>query len=136
MSTTDVLNSPVGSLLDYVHSTMGTSHFTLATGNSAGTVAGRLAKEVERQGDGYLRLGEEVLDMEYDGRVKIKCRSGEILVDQVVVATQASAAAVILGMLEASLSQSDNNSERQRISGMRNALREVEYRVSQKLSLS
>lgn len=130
MTTSDVLDTPVGSLLDYVHSTLGTSHFTLGPGYSAGTVAGRLASEVEKQGAGYSRLGEEVLDIEYDEEIRIRCRGGDIQVDQIVLATQASAAAMLLGMLEKSLREKGEKEELKRVCGMRNALREVEYRVS------
>jgi len=126
MTTTDVLDTPIGSLLDYVHSTIGTSHFTLGPGCSAGTVANVLALSVVKQGPGYLRLGEEVLDMRYEsGGVRMRCRSGDISVDQVVIATQASAAMVLLGMLQKSLS----GAELKRVSRMRAALTKVEYRV-------
>jgi hypothetical protein len=132
MTTSDVLDTSIGSLLDYVHSTVGTSHFTLAPGISAGTVAMRLAEEVEAQGEGYLRVGEEVLDLVYsagEGNITVKCRGGDIEVDQVVLATQASAAAVLLGMLEKTL-KAGAEAERSRVSRMRDALSEVEYRVS------
>jgi hypothetical protein len=49
-------------------------------------------------------------------------------VDQMVIAAQASAAAKLLGMLESSLNKGD--AELVRVKGMRNALHEVEYRVS------
>ncbi|KAI9633634.1 uncharacterized protein MKK02DRAFT_34559 [Dioszegia hungarica] len=130
MTTSDVLDTSIGSLLDYVHSTVGTSHFTLAPGISAGTVAMRLAEEVGAQGEGYLRVGEEVLDLVYsagEGNITVKCRGGDIEVDQVVLATQASAAAVLLGMLEKTL-KAGAEAERSRVSGMRDALSEVEYR--------
>lgn len=132
MTTSDVLDTPIGCLLDYVHSTFGTSHYTLGQGYTAANVAEKLVEEVKEQGEGYLRLGEQVHGMEYvsGGRVKVKCRGGDVEVDEVVLATQASAAVLLLGMLEGNLEDKGVIGELQRVKGMKRALGQVEYRVS------
>jgi hypothetical protein len=60
--------------------------------------------------------------------------SEEVIVDRVVVATQASSARVLLGMLEQSLREqgesTEESTERKRIKKMLRGLDDVEYRVS------
>jgi hypothetical protein len=136
MTSDDIWETPVGCLLEYVHTTIGTAHYTLSPGTGATEVANRLAEEVRAQGPGHLRLGEVITGLEYrDGKVVVQCSgSEEVIVDRVVVATQASSARVLLGMLEQSLREqgesTEESTERKRIKKMLRGLDDVEYRVS------
>lgn len=140
---------PVKVILEYVHTTVGTDHYKPAEGHSAGTIAKKLAKSVEEQGEGYLRLGETIERMECGEEgisLKLRKRSlnstaeaqdeqgeagvEEITVDRIVIATQASAAKELLGMLDRALTDEPDKAERRRIATMRKALESVEYRVS------
>jgi hypothetical protein len=63
--------------------------------------------------------------------VAVHCSgSEEVIVDKVVIATQASSARVLLGMLEQSLREQGDSTERKRIKKMLRGLDDVEYRVS------
>lgn len=99
---------------------MGTTHFRLSADTGAREVARRLARKVRDQGEGYLKLGEEVKGLEYmkDGTVEVRLRRDSVRVDTVILATQASAAEKLLGML---------NEEGLR--DVQEALRDVQYRV-------
>jgi hypothetical protein len=132
MTSDDIWETPVGCLLEYVHTTIGTAHYTLSPGTGATEVAHRLADEVRAEGFGHLRLGEVITGLEYrDGKVAVQCSgSEEVIVDRVVVATQASSARVLLGMLEQSLREQGESTERKRIKKMLRGLDDVEYRVS------
>jgi hypothetical protein len=132
MTSSDIWETPVGCLLDYVHTTVGTAHYTLSPGTGAAEVADRLADEVRAQGPGYLRLGEVITGLEHrDGKVAVHCSGREeVIVDKVVIATQASSGRVLLGMLEQSLREQGDSTERKRIKKMLRGLDDVEYRVS------
>lgn len=115
----------------------------LGEGFSARDVGDRLVGCVKEQGDRYLRLGVEIVSMECvredpRGEIEVKVgvglRGGEVVVvDKVVVATQASSAVALLGMLEGSLRAADlgemGEREAKRVRGMVEALKEVKYRV-------
>lgn len=146
MPASDVLAMPVRYILEYVHATFGTDHYTPSEGYSAGSIAEKLVKKVESQGEGYVRLGAKIVGMEYkEGGVEIRLTGSgstaeegraqeeeEILfVDKVVVATQASAAHELLGMLESSFAKNGEKAQARRVSMMRRGLETVEYRVSQ-----
>jgi hypothetical protein len=148
---------PVKVILAYVHSTLGTDHYKPGDGHSAGTIAKKLAKSVKEQGEGYLRLGQVIEGMRYeDQEILLRLRRNpgtssrpsqaskhasdfsrddagvvdEISVDRIIIATQASAAKDLLGMLDRALADHGDKAERRRISAMRRALDSVEYRVS------
>lgn len=139
MTVEDVWETRIGCLLDYVHCSVGTPHYTLEPGVGAAGVAKRLAREVSRQGPGYLRLGETVIGFEcptatdegetVPASVVVKCLSGDIAVDQVVIATQPKAAVALLDMLDQALLAGRNMAERKRLKRMISALAEVDSRV-------
>ncbi len=134
MNLEDVWSTPVHCLLEYIHATVGTPHYVLGSGFTAAEVAARLIKPVVDQGGGYLRLGAEITGLESrDGAVVVKLGIEEIEVDTVVIATQASAAVGLIGMLEASLAKRGEKGELRRVRGMKKALSEVKYRVSPSL---
>ena len=135
MTTEDVMRAPLEVFLEYIHAGVGTSHYTLQ-GATAADVAKRLASPVVARGN--LRLGVTVTGMsrttperglpgdslsiavEQDGREE------EIQVDQVVIATQASAARSLLKMLLPTL----GGIEADKVTRMLDGLNQVEYRVS------
>ena len=131
MTSLDVLHTPLPALLDYIHAGMGTAHYTLGSGFSAGTIAEMLVKPLRQQGEGYVRLHTTITGMNWDsnvngGEVEIAFEGGETVeVDKIVIATQASAARVLLSKLSPSLEVK----EKKRVGGMLDALREVDYRV-------
>jgi hypothetical protein len=134
MTSEAVLNSPFTFFAEYIHTTIGTPHYTLANA-SAQTVAEKLAHEVSAQGKGHLRLNEEIAsisrkndggEQDPEGSLGIGFKNGDnITVDRLVVATQASAAGNLLKMLQGSL----RGKEAARVSKMRDGLRQVEYTV-------
>jgi hypothetical protein len=132
MTSSDIWATPVGYLLEYVHTTVGTAHYTLPPGTGAAEVAEKLARTVREQGEGYLRLGEEITGMEYeeDG-VSVRSVNGDIKVDRVVLATQASSARALLAMLEESLAKHGEVVERKLVRRLMRGLEAVEYRVSE-----
>lgn len=141
MTAADVWAMPVRLLLEYVHTTLGTSHYHLGDGFSSADVARQLAAPVKDQGPDYLRLKAEVVGLEYalGGGVNIRLRSvgdleitaDEILrVEKVVLATQASVAGCLLRSLEKNLKQWGEEKERRRIGKMVQGLQSVKYRVS------
>lgn len=128
MTTEDIRRAPLPALLEYVHATIGTRHYSLGDSFSAGSVADRLARPVREQGKGYLKLGAKVNSLMWkDGQVEAVFQDGVVVeVDKVVVATQATSAKVLLSMLKSSLDES----EQRRVAQMEKGLDEVEYRVS------
>ena len=128
MTSLDVLHTSLPALLDYVHAGMGTAHYTLAEGFSAGSIAGMLVTPIKEQGPAHLKLGKTITGLKWeDGAVEMTFDGGEIVeVDKIVVATQASAARILLGKLSSTL----EIKEKKRVGGMLDALREVDYRVS------
>jgi hypothetical protein len=136
MTTDDIRQTPLNVLLEYVHSTVGTWHYSLGGGKGARDVADRLCGCVREQGEGYVRLGEEIVGIRVgverlggDGGVRLGMKSGEeVVVDRVVFATQASAANKLLGMVERGMME--DGDELERIKRMRRGVNEVEYRVS------
>jgi protoporphyrinogen oxidase len=138
MTSLDVLHTPLPALLDYIHAGMGTSHYTLGAGFSAGSIAEMLVAPLKEQGEGYVRLKTTITTMKWEcdgsvGVVEIGFEESEAVeVDKVVIATQASAARVLLSKLSTSLEPK----EKERVSGMIHALAEVDYRVSQKPTTS
>jgi len=127
MTSLDVLRTPLPALLDYIHAGMGTAHYTLAEGFSAGSIAEMLVKPVREQGPGYVKLGTTIRSTKWEeGVVEVKFEGGErVEVDRIVIATQASAAMILLGNLSPSLEVE----EKKRVGGMLDALRQVDYRV-------
>lgn len=131
MTSLDVWSTPVQCLLEYIHTTVGTAHYTLGKGFTAQRVAERLVNPIFEQGAEYLRLGADVTGLQYrDGAVVVRLGVEEIEVDRVVIATQASAASGLLSMLEDTLLITGEKEEFRRVKGMTKALGEVEYRVS------
>lgn len=141
MTAADVWAMPVRLLLEYVHITLGTSHYHLGDGFSSADVARQLSAPVKDQGPDYVRLKTEVVGLEYalGGGVKIRLRyvgdlemtADETLrVEKVVLATQASVARCLLRNLEKSLKQWGEEKERRRIGKMIQGLQSVKYRVS------
>jgi hypothetical protein len=127
MPEDEVYKTPVGILLEYIHKTVGTDHYSPTKGHSARTIAERLVTPVKEQGEGYLKLGAEVKGLKKVGEeVVVELADGEIRVDRVVLATPASVAAKLLGMLEDSL----EGHERDRVGLMKSALKGVRYKVS------
>lgn len=137
MTSEAVLNSPFIFFAEYIHTTIGTPHYTLANA-SAQTVAEKLAHGVSAQGEGHLRLNEEIVSISRkndggeqekaspEGSLEIGFKNGDnITVDRLVVATQASAAGNLLKLLQSSL----RGKEAARVSKMRDGLRQVEYTV-------
>jgi hypothetical protein len=136
MTTDDVYSTPVKPLLEYIHSTVGTWHYTLGDGHTARDVAESLAEPVRSQ-DGeedYLRLGTWIMDMEVgkEGTVRLRMSDGAVLeVSRVVLATQASAAGVMLGMAENAMRGVEGyEGELGRVRRMGRGVKEVDYRVS------
>lgn len=141
MTAADVWAMPVRLLLEYVHTTLGTSHYHLADGFSSADVARLLAAPVKDQGPDYVRLKTEVVGLEYalGGGVRIKLRPAEGLettaeetlrVEKVVLATQASVSGRLLRNLDKSLKHWGEEKERRRIGKMVQGLQTVKYRVS------
>jgi len=127
MPEDEVYETQVGTLLEYIHKTVGTDHFTPGPGHSARTIAEKLSSPVNEQGEGYLRLGTEVKALRREGgEVVVELGDGEVRVDRVVLATPASVAGKLLGMLESSV----EGNEGERVGVMRNALKGVRYKVS------
>jgi len=127
MPEDEVYETQVGTLLEYIHKTVGTDHFTPGPGHSARTIAERLSALVKEQGEGYLRLGSEVKGLRREGgEVVVELGDLEVRVDRVVLATPASVAGKLLGMLECSL----EGAEASRVGIMRGALKGVRYKVS------
>jgi hypothetical protein len=129
MPESEVYETQVGILLEYIHKTVGTDHYSPGHGYSARTIAKRLSQSVREQGDGYLKLGSEVRGIRKEGEevvVELGNGDGEIRVDRVVLATPASVAGKMLGVLEDSL----EGSERDRVGIMKGALKSVRYKVS------
>jgi hypothetical protein len=127
MPESEVYETGVGVLLEYIHKTVGTDHFTPGPGHSARTIAEKLSEPVKEQGEGYLRLGSEVKGLRKEGgEVVVELGDREIRVDRVVLATPASVAGKLLGMLESSV----EGREGERVGVMRNALKGVRYKVS------
>ncbi|KAL0253621.1 hypothetical protein I308_100996 [Cryptococcus tetragattii IND107] len=139
MTAADVWAMPVRLLLEYVHTTLGTSHYHLGDGFSSADVARLLAAPVKDQGPDYVRLKEEVVGLEYalGGGVRIKLRPAEDLkttaeetlrVEKVVLATQASVSGQLLRNLDKSLKHWGEEKERRRIGKMVQGLQTVKYR--------
>ncbi|OCF42573.1 hypothetical protein I317_03557 [Kwoniella heveanensis CBS 569] len=135
MTSADVWNLPVRVILEYVHKTLGTSHYHLARGHSAADVARLLSDPVREQGEGYVRLLTEIMGLKQDeeGGVRVVFRTegggdDEIMVDRVVLATQASVAHRLLKGFERDLRQAGLEKERRRIDRMKQALSSVRYR--------
>ncbi|WVQ70536.1 hypothetical protein IAR50_000055 [Cryptococcus sp. DSM 104548] len=145
MTEQDVYDLPVRILLEYIHVTLGTSHYRLGGGLASGDVTSTLVEEVEAQGEGYVRVGTEVKGLEYavGGGVRVKLRrvagsgsgsngdEGEVeslRVDKVVLATQASVARPLLEDLEANLKTWGEEKERRRVRRMTEGLQSVRYR--------
>ena len=127
MPESEVYETQVGTLLEYIHKTVGTDHFTPGPGHSARTIAEKLSTPVKEQGGGYLRLGSEVKGLRREGgEVVVELGDGEVRVDRVVLATPASVAGKLLGMLESSV----EGNEGERVGVMRGALKGVRYKVS------
>lgn len=125
-----VYKTPVKVLLEYVHKTVGTDHYTPAPGHSARTIAEKLAESVREQGEGYVKLGNAVKGLRYErGEVVVQLGEEEVRVDRVVLATPASAAGHLLGMLEHSIEQAGEG-ELERLKMMKSALKGVRYKVS------
>jgi flavin-dependent dehydrogenase len=158
MPEDEVFRTPTKHLLEYIHKTVGTDHYSPARGHSARTIANRLARAVEDQGEGYVLLGKTVSGLRYEGEevvVSFKGRNEEegeageeqeVNVDRVILATPASVALSLLGMLEESLTprasntssgaESEEEKEMQRVKTMRSALKKVRYKVSISPSIS
>ncbi|OXG96093.1 hypothetical protein C345_00480 [Cryptococcus neoformans A2-102-5] len=139
MTAADVWAMPVRLLLEYVHITLGTSHYHLGDGFSSADVARQLSAPIKDQGPDYVRLKTEVVGLEYasGGGVKIRLRSvGDLemtadetlRVEKVVLATQASVARCLLRNLEESLKQWGEEKERRRIGKIIQGLQSVKYR--------
>ena len=134
MPEDEVYATQVGVLLEYIHKTVGTDHYSPARGHSARTIAERLVAPVKDQAQGFLRLGAEIKGLRREGEeVVVQLRGGggdgeEVRVDRVVLATPASVAGRLLGLLGDSLDGSDG--ERERMEVMRGALKGVRYKVS------
>ena len=130
MPTDSAYSTAAPYFLDYVHSTLGTDHFTIANDYSAATVAERLCAPIASQGKGHVMLSERVttIDVNPSG-VTVHCDGGHIEADRVVIATQPGAARELLAMMEASLRKGDGE-EAKRVASMRRALEEVQTEVS------
>ncbi|ORY35873.1 hypothetical protein BCR39DRAFT_512746 [Naematelia encephala] len=133
MTTSDVLDTPLSPILDYVHSTFGTPHYTLDKGFSARDVASLLVRPVLEQGKGHLLLGEEISSLRFmdkgtSGEIELSLASkgdrDRLCVDRVVLATQASVTRRLAGDLVHSL----KGAEKARVQAMVQALGDVEYR--------
>jgi predicted NAD/FAD-binding protein len=141
MPESEVWGTNVGIMLDYIHKTVGTDHYHPAPGFSARTIAERLAGSVTEQGEGkrkgYLRLGSQVKSVKYDdGEIVVELEGEDLKVDRVVLATPASVASTLLGMLEGSLADEGGEMELMRIRTIKAALKGVRYKVCPFLSLS
>jgi hypothetical protein len=104
MSAADVLAMPMGVMADYVHATVGTTHWRLSADTGAREVARRLLKPVVEQGSDHVRLGTQVKALkvaEGEGGVRVVLGGEEIQVDTVILATPAGVTAKLLaGMLD------------------------------------
>ncbi|KAL7422685.1 hypothetical protein Q5752_001976 [Cryptotrichosporon argae] len=129
MTAHDVLSTPACAVLGYIHLTVGTSHYALHDA-SARDVAALLSAPVDAQGSGYVRVGAAItgLRRRADRSIALCVGDDEVVVDRVVVATQARAASQLLGSFEPSLVIAGDKSEGRRVARMRKALGEVEYR--------
>lgn len=158
MPEDEVFQTPAKHLLEYIHKTVGTDHYSPARGHSARTIANRLARVLEDQGEEYVLLGKTVTGLKYEGGEVVASFNGrneeegkaveeqEVNVDRVVLATPASVALSLLGMLEESLTprandmssaaESEEEKEMQRVKTMRSALKKVRYKVSISPSIS
>jgi hypothetical protein len=134
MPEDQVFETPTKHLLEYIHKTVGTDHYTPGQGFSAREIANRLAEPVEEQGEGFVLLSRSVDGLRVErGEVVVKMKDVQLRVDRVVLATPASVAMSLLGMLEASLEESEaeeKEKEVQRVKTMRSALKQVRYKVS------
>jgi hypothetical protein len=134
MTTDDVYSTPVKPLLGYIHSTLGTWHYTLGNGFTARDVAKYLVEPVKSQSKEHLRLGTCITEMQVgkNGTMKLRLSGGGVIeVEKVVLATQASTAGVLLGMAENAMKGVEGyEGECSRVRRMWRGLREVEYRVS------
>ncbi|WWC92098.1 uncharacterized protein L201_007052 [Kwoniella dendrophila CBS 6074] len=147
MTTSDVWSLPVRIILEYIYLTLGTNHYQLSKGFSAASIADLLVGPVQKQGSDHVRLSTELSSLEYiaasqdsgdiGGSVKISMRkcdasdaetSEELLVDKVILATQASVAKYLLAGLEDSLGNTRQDTEKRRVSEMRAALHKIRYR--------
>ena len=147
MTSSDVLETPLATILEYVHSTVGTSHMSLGS-YSAEDVARMLAGQVKSQHgerkDLRVRLGAEIVSIQSRqkhgecGRDQreycVRLRDGdELRVDKLVVATPATSAIALLEMIgKDGLPKAD----RDRKDVLTTALRQVEYRVRRLLYFS
>ena len=138
MPTEDLWRTPARVVLEYVHAGVGSPHYVLK-GYGAAEVARRLAAAVEQQGSEYLRLGQQVVDFTVGGRGVVlhisdsqgdESSADEVEVDTVVIATQPSAARSILDMMGEALFRSGDKAELRLVRQMRQAVGEVESRVS------
>ncbi|WWC72398.1 uncharacterized protein I206_106360 [Kwoniella pini CBS 10737] len=140
MTDADVWSLPVRIILEYMHLTLGTNHYHPAEGFSAADIAEKLAKPVCEQGEDHLKLSTEIIGLEYisshEGiRLTMKDQTGldggrneELIVDKIILATQASVAKRLLEGLEDSLRSAGRDKEKRKISEMRAALGKVRYR--------
>jgi protoporphyrinogen oxidase len=95
-----------------------------------------LAASVQEQGEGHVRLGNAVKGLKFERGEIIVQLSGqagageeEVRVERVVLATPASVAGALLGMLEDSI-QEAGEEEAERLRMMKSALKGVRYKVS------
>ncbi|WWC65427.1 uncharacterized protein I303_108045 [Kwoniella dejecticola CBS 10117] len=140
MTDADVWSLPVRIVLEYIHLTLGTDHYHPAEGYSAADIAKKLVRPVLAQSEDHLKLSTEIIGLEYisaeEGiRLSMKTssadaggRNEEIMVDRVILATQASVAKRLLEGLEDSLRGVGRDKEKRKISEMRAALGKVRYR--------
>ncbi|WVF68125.1 hypothetical protein IAT40_002888 [Kwoniella sp. CBS 6097] len=135
MTASDVWDLPVRVILEYVHKTFGTSHYHLARGHTAADVARLLSDSVSQQGVGHVRLSTEIVGLKQVdyGRVGITLKEGddsqnEIVVDKVVLATQASVALHLLKSFAEDLSTAGLMKEIKGIEKLKQALTAVRYR--------
>lgn len=135
MSAADVLDMPMGIMADYVHTTVGTTHWRLSADTGAREVARRLVKVVKDQGEGHALMGTEVrgLYAGFGGKgVKVVYAGGELQVDTVILATPAKVAEKLLGGLTKSMQANEGMAaagERKRLEVARKALRAVRQTV-------
>ncbi|ORX41148.1 hypothetical protein BD324DRAFT_648038 [Kockovaella imperatae] len=139
MTCSDVLNTPLDTILAYVHNTFGTSHYALAQ-HSARDVARLLVEPLRIQGgEDHIRLGAEISAIRMttkasrddrpsptgDQAFKVSLKEGdEIIVDRIVIATQASAAISLIDMIKGM----DSHEDQRRVDLFKSALYRVSYR--------
>ncbi|WVR08447.1 hypothetical protein IAU60_005502 [Kwoniella sp. DSM 27419] len=135
MSSSDVWSLPARVIFEYVHTTLGTSHYHLAKGHSAADVARLLSEPVRNQpGLDHVRLGTEITALKHDPcggiRVELKRREqvDDLVVDKVVLATQASVARWLLQGYERDLRDSNEVQRACRAGRIMRALGDVTYR--------